>query len=252
MLRCLILAVVIVSISFEARGDGGADGGLYLNGRVDQQMYERISAFQGDAITVNSLGGSVVWGTRIAEVLAERDIKVTVDGVCISACFSYIFLPAAQRILKRNAKIGMHIGPDDLALVADAQGKVLPQWDAILARRIRAVYARRNVSDDLSREAIRRFNIRLIDLPLMCRTLGDPQLGIGRLPCQRRDADVRTWYLSTEQLRRSGITFEGAEIHYRWIGDVPLDIILSPDPEPAFFGDCLLDLRGAIPWKCEG
>lgn len=250
VLRILIVALAMLVPAFNAEAESGSADMLRLEGRVDESMFHQVRHFRGNSIVVNSRGGDVVWGTRIAELLADRDMTVTVEGRCLSACFSYIFLPAARRVLRRNSQIGLHVGPEELLLVAEMQGAALPTWDFELANRIRAVFARRGISQAISREAVRRFNIRFTDLPATCRTNDDPFLGAGRMPCQHFVADVQTWYLSTAQLQLFGIAYDGAEIQYRWIGDVPLEILFAENPQPQYFGDCLFDRKQDPVWQC--
>lgn len=224
---------------------------LHIAGRVDEQMYDSIRTFEGRSIVINSPGGDVLWGMRIAEIIVDRDFEVTIDGVCISACFSYVFLPAARRVLRPRAELGLHIGPIMLLQAARSQGLALPEWDKRLAGRMQAILLRRGLTEDLFQDAARRFNVRLLGRTILCPTDGDPPSEPRFLPCQTYEADVRTWYLSTSQLRHYGISFEGAEIQYKWIGDVPFEILFYHNNKPQYFGDCLLDANRSPAWDCK-
>ena len=223
---------------------------LRLSGAVDQRMYEQVRDFDGSVITIDSTGGNILWGTRIAEILATSNVELRVERNCISACFTYFFLPAAKRILGSRAVLGLHVGPVVLAHVAEREGATLPAREQKLASLTREVLAARGLSESVFVEAARRLGVRLINRPLLCRhseRIGDLE---ELVPCQWYEAKVRTWYIDTKQLREHGIEFEGYEIVYRSPQDVPVSVLLFHGNEDAFFGDCLYSLRAEEVWRC--
>lgn len=246
----LLMFLQTIAAGMPSRSNSGDE--LLLKGAVDEQMYERIRDFPGRIIRIESPGGSVLWGTRIAEVLADRDIEVHVEGQCISACFSYIFVPAKRRVLGSGAVLGAHVGPITLLQIAEAQGLTLPEWDRELSYRMREVLRKRRIPEALFGELGRRLNVSLVNRPLGCLSNDAPGAPWRTVPCQWIKQDVRTWYLETSQLNAFGIGFEGREIRYRNIEDTPLGVLFFRSNEAAYFGDCLYMPSAQPPWNCLG
>lgn len=226
------------------------DGALILKGEVNEAMYEQVLAYTGKVIRVDSPGGSVLWGTRIAEVLIRRDLEVQVMGQCMSACFSYIFIPASRRVVGAGSVLGLHVGPITLLQVAEEQGRGLPAWDSELSHRMREVLRKREVSEALFKELARRLNVSLVDGALSCNINDAPGAPMRTMPCQRISSDASAWYLETSQLERFGIPADGPEINYRTINDIPLRVLLLRFDEAAYFGDCLYQPQQPGKFSC--
>lgn len=82
-----------------------------ISGAVDaaflQKTKEAISTGHNKLI-VTSTGGDPSYGIKIAKLLLEHEITVVVRGVCLSACASYIFLPASHRVIEPRSIVGFH------------------------------------------------------------------------------------------------------------------------------------------------
>jgi hypothetical protein len=62
---------------------------------------------QVTTLALNSGGGSVWAGDRMAEVVIDFELDTHVNGECISACVT-VFLGGARRTMSRGSRIGFH------------------------------------------------------------------------------------------------------------------------------------------------
>ena len=81
----------------------------YILREIDEKSFQDILDLDNpNYIVVNSYGGREHYAIKIANFIYENEINIIIDGVCTSACASYI-LPAAKSVfVKENSLITMH------------------------------------------------------------------------------------------------------------------------------------------------
>ncbi len=100
--------VKVSTTTLRLAGNLSAEDGLKFRAAIDDKIRELV---------VDSGGGSVAAGLEIAEVILNRKLKVTVEGVGFSSCANYLFSVAPIREI-RNGLVGYHgnatacYGPD--------------------------------------------------------------------------------------------------------------------------------------------
>jgi len=102
---------------------------VYFDGYIDHDAYVELRRhLHGGArsIVVRSPGGSAKFGQLIGQEIARREISVTVDKYCLSACANYVFLAAQNKRLLPGAILGFHgsgiMRVDGTALGLDTSG----------------------------------------------------------------------------------------------------------------------------------
>lgn len=75
--------------------------------RGEFQKFSEVFDYSVKEIIVNSGGGNTADGIKIGLRMAERPIKVTVIGKCLSSCANYIFVAGREREL-REGIVGFH------------------------------------------------------------------------------------------------------------------------------------------------
>lgn len=95
-------------------------GVIKVNGstlRIDGHITPKLAIEFREALTheiktieVNSAGGVTIAGLDMGTLMLGKGLTLIVDGECMSACASYLFLAAKQKILKPNAVVAWHAG----------------------------------------------------------------------------------------------------------------------------------------------
>ncbi len=86
---------------------------LRIDSEINQAAFEKVRRFLkrgGKEIVVNSVGGDVRYGHKIAAAFLGRDIGVSVEHYCLSSCANYLFLAASRMSLQPGAVLGFHGG----------------------------------------------------------------------------------------------------------------------------------------------
>jgi len=82
-----------------------------ISGKIDAAFLARLEAevaAGAKRIVVKSGGGDGLVGVKLARIVVENDLTIIVDDYCISACASYVFLPAKSREVLPNSVVGFH------------------------------------------------------------------------------------------------------------------------------------------------
>jgi hypothetical protein len=212
---------------------------LVLQGQVNSEMANQVEAFQGRKIFVDSFGGSVAAGHRIAEVIVDRAIEVTVIDRCYSACFNFIFLPARVREVRAGATLGFHSGAESSWVLAKDQGLSLASNTKMKAEQHLARLQRAGVSEEIFREAARLMKSRLLPLEAVCEDeMTSPGVNNGHAMCQLSVSEFKSWFPTTAQLERLGILVTGPPIQYRSLPEILVKINIANRDRPAVFGEC--------------
>jgi hypothetical protein len=111
----LIMTLIAApSAAMEISRVAGCDGGdvLKLRGDVERGDYVKFRSQFGDqrrivGLDLDSSGGSLHEGVRIAAMTRQKRLATYVAGECDSAC-AFIFLLGRKRYVSREAKIGVH------------------------------------------------------------------------------------------------------------------------------------------------
>lgn len=121
------LAVLVLAISLVAAPSGGmeisrvagCEGGdvLKLRGDIKAGDFVKFRAHFGDqrriaGLILDSPGGSLHEGVRIAMLTRQRRLSTYVATECDSAC-AFIFLLGAKRYVAKNARVGVHAVGND-------------------------------------------------------------------------------------------------------------------------------------------
>ncbi|TWQ46862.1 hypothetical protein FQK01_24205, partial [Xanthomonas vasicola] len=85
---------------------------IELRGDIDPNSdleYSKVAAGGYSRIVVHSGGGYPFVALKIAEdIVRRRPIEVKVDGICLSACASYIAMAASSLTVDCGAVLGWH------------------------------------------------------------------------------------------------------------------------------------------------
>ncbi|WXF82824.1 hypothetical protein WDV90_15725 [Xanthomonas translucens pv. undulosa] len=107
-----LLATVFFCGNVHAGWRGISPDIIELRGDIDSNSdveYFKIAKDGYSKIVVHSLGGYPLVALRIAEdIVQRRPIEVKVDGVCLSACASYIAMAASSLTVDCGAVLGWH------------------------------------------------------------------------------------------------------------------------------------------------
>lgn len=94
---------------------------------IVSKTYKEFSQFYEsnkiDTLVINTIGGAVIDGMEIGEVIRRDKLNISVDGYCISSCANYFFLLASGKTIK--GIVGFHGG------VISNKWQVRPWWERI-------------------------------------------------------------------------------------------------------------------------
>ncbi|MFM8753868.1 MAG: hypothetical protein ACKODL_04120, partial [Phenylobacterium sp.] len=84
---------------------------LYVSGRTDKEMYDKIKRLgqNVDTVEIDSFGGSEEIALEIASVVAANNLTVKVRRYCLSSCAMYILAAARKVIVSEYAIVGFHV-----------------------------------------------------------------------------------------------------------------------------------------------
>ncbi len=88
------------------------DDQMTIGGRVTWGLYDEVAkALDGNSniqtVVLNSTGGIVPAGLRIAGLIKARKLDTLTTGNCMSAC-TVAFVAGERRLLRKGAKLGFH------------------------------------------------------------------------------------------------------------------------------------------------
>ncbi|MFM8938459.1 MAG: hypothetical protein ACKOEY_00240 [Phenylobacterium sp.] len=84
---------------------------LYVSGRTDKEMYDKIKRLgqNVDTVEIDSFGGIEEIALEIASVVAANNLTVKVRRYCLSSCAMYILAAARKVIVSEYAIVGFHV-----------------------------------------------------------------------------------------------------------------------------------------------
>jgi ATP-dependent protease ClpP protease subunit len=129
------------------------DGVVRLDGRIDSSLARafesQIAGQDIREVVITSLGGEDLSAIAIGRLIQSHHLTVTVDGVCMSACASYIFSAAAnQKILPDSLVIFHHTGSSLLKLTYGSD-KIIRDEYLTVAKNGEALLKLNGVSESL-------------------------------------------------------------------------------------------------------
>ena len=97
----------------EPPGDRAIDANeaLELTGSISSESLERLKrslTLSTRRLIVNSAGGRIPEAIQLGALVRSYDLEVVVDGICLSACAHFIFLPAKRKRLQPNSVVAFH------------------------------------------------------------------------------------------------------------------------------------------------
>ena len=88
------------------------DGTLKLSGHIDDAMARRfhdlVASKNVQRVIVTSYGGDSLSGIAIGQDIQRSGLSVVVEGLCMSACADFVFLPARHRFVRANSLVAFH------------------------------------------------------------------------------------------------------------------------------------------------
>jgi len=90
-----------------------------LQGRImagDDKVLRDALTDHVDTIVVNSGGGDVIPALKMAALIRARNLRVAVDGACVSSCADYLFIAARRQVVLTHSVVLWHGGVTDEAI----------------------------------------------------------------------------------------------------------------------------------------
>ena len=106
--------------------DEELNGALFLTGSIDSKSLKRLQSSlspQTKRLIVNSAGGRGPEAIQLGTLVRTHDLEVVVDGVCLSACAHFVFLPARKKRLEPYSVVAFHHTATALSDVLIASGR---------------------------------------------------------------------------------------------------------------------------------
>lgn len=131
-----------------------------------------VGAGRSIALVLDSPGGSVVEGERLAHMIRDNDIAVVIpnNGKCVSACF-LLLAAALRRFAEADALVGVHSASESgeetatSMAVTTAMARIAADFDvppAILGKMVRTVPGR---VEWLTHDDLRAMGVRILGEP---------------------------------------------------------------------------------------
>lgn len=100
---------------------------ILLEGRIDaaslKDLKRKLSA-QTKRLVVSSAGGRGPEAIELGSLVRSRNLEVVVDGICLSACAHFVFLPARKKHVEPNSVVAFHHTTTAMADVLIASGRL--------------------------------------------------------------------------------------------------------------------------------
>jgi hypothetical protein len=239
VLAWLLFAVAMLFPEFAPRNSATSDEPLVITGLIDNSVVHQIRGYRGDHIMIDSRGGQVAAGLQVADLVSKRKMTVTVTDRCYSACFSFVFLPAARREVLAGATLAMHPGEIESMLLARQRSVPLGLKTEQVALQHEAALARVGLGLALFHESIRLMQLELVPGPAICpNSLLRPGEDKNAAMCQLSIGKYKAWYPTSDQLMRLGVELHGPPITYHSIDDIHRKINVANRDRPVVFGEC--------------
>jgi ATP-dependent protease ClpP protease subunit len=106
MKKYIFTLLTLVSMrSYAGQWDTAGDENLFFSGPIQANEYEQFAQVFTPKVkyfVVDSDGGDVAAAIKIANVIADHDITVVVNGACISSCANYFFTAGKKKIIRQG------------------------------------------------------------------------------------------------------------------------------------------------------
>ncbi len=148
-------------------------------------------------IIIRSSGGNEIIGAKIGEIISTNNIRVIVDGYCMSACAQYI-LPAASHVeITPGSFVALHVS---ISAIPDITSRSIGQMGSESIEYIRDYYSRNGFSKRILTDS-------LVATSPHC-LIFDTSGAQGRMM-----SNYAFWVPPTSYLRDVGIKISGQEIN---------------------------------------
>lgn len=184
--------------------DSNSKESIYrLNGFIDSKtilpVIESINSGT-QTLVVNSQGGHEVSAIKLANIIADKEVSIIVDGVCMSACASYIFAAAKRREVRQNSVVSFHISSfAGINFLELAKFSKTLHSDIITANSAAiSLYQKLNISTDVFIDGMKMLQPNCIDARIHMK--------------EHRPiiyTSHNTWVPSREYFHQVGMNFEG-------------------------------------------
>jgi hypothetical protein len=135
---------------------------LELTGRIDAaslQAFKRDLSFETKRLIINSAGGRSPEAIELGSLVRSLGLEVVVDGVCLSACAHFVFIPAKRKRVEPNSVVAFHQTATALSRLLLASGRQdLAAFYLPIARNEQDFYKSAGISIKLLYEPYRELN----------------------------------------------------------------------------------------------
>ncbi|HEX8579222.1 MAG TPA: hypothetical protein VF655_06465 [Allosphingosinicella sp.] len=135
---------------------------IKLTGRIDAtslQAFKRGLSPQTERLIINSAGGRSPEAMELGSLVRSLGLEVVVDGVCLSACAHFVFIPAKRKRLEPNSVVAFHQTATALSRLLLASGRQdLAAFYLPVAENEQAFYKSAGISTKLLNEPYRELN----------------------------------------------------------------------------------------------
>lgn len=112
---CLAIGVISVSLAACSAAQPAdteeSQSSVTLAGSINaasvQRLKETIST-KTKRLVVNSAGGRAPEAIELGALVRSRNLEVVVDGLCLSACAHFVFLPARKKRVEADSIVAFH------------------------------------------------------------------------------------------------------------------------------------------------
>ena len=192
---------------------------------------------QVKAVRISSMGGSVMEASGISELIARDKSAIVIDGPCVSACASVIFLSSSTRRFERGGFVAFHGSQQGMyrqmaRAIAPVSGLPPSFWrdDFLKDMRIQAIPLIVAKVDDVLGKIHERagvapdLDIRVTELTSArwCIHVDALKNSIAFDPDGKAPFDF--WVPDAKSLSQVGISSTGLSIMSRWLTSVRLGI----------------------------
>lgn len=134
----------------QPHASGASQNSIRLTGRINAaslQLVERGLTPQTERLIINSAGGRGPEAIKLGSLIRSRDLMVVVDGICLSACAHFVFLPARSKRVEPNSVVAFHQTATAISDLLSASGRPdLASWFLPFADQEQDFYVKAGIS----------------------------------------------------------------------------------------------------------
>lgn len=92
------------------------DGSIFIHGKLTPTLlddFKKLTAgmdLHGKRIIIRSLGGNLLIGIELGNMIFDNQMDIEIDGICMSACANYLFTAANNKVLSEKSGLIFHGG----------------------------------------------------------------------------------------------------------------------------------------------